>query len=190
MLRERFPLYGAGRYLSEISGELLSIDGGVGLATFTFCLLFALSWYLLFSFAAARLTGKGFAEAFELFAWSLLPLFAFSSFSQMGEFFSFRYYPMIAEALLDLVGRWREVAPLASMNAPWLSVFKLFALGGGLWSMGLAWRMSGRLTETTWKRGAVALPFWFLYLLVLSAFVAHMIVMLYLDLPAVTGPRH
>ncbi len=189
MLRENYPLFGTGRFIHELAPSLMTLDGGVGLVTFLFSVTFALSWYLLFSAFAARVTGNPFGETLELLAWTLLPVFALSSFSQMGEFFSFRYYPMIAAAFLDLFNVVGKTRPLASMNSPWLVFFKLFAFGGAIWSIVFTWKVSGRLTPVAWKRGVVSFPFWLLYLLVLLAFAGHMVVMLFLDIPGVTGPR-
>lgn len=189
-MKESFPLARLAAYFQPFVDFAISREGLVALTTFLFSLSFILGYYLLFSFLAGKKTGKGTAEPFELFAWTLLPVFALSSFSQMGEFFSFRYYPMMADAFFDLFGLAKRVMPLAQMNSIWLSGFKFIAIGGAIWSMVFAWRASGSLTDLKSTRIMISLPFWLLYLFVMSGFIAHMIVMIYLDIPEVTGPRH
>ena len=128
-------------------------------------------------------------QVFELFAWTLLPAFAFSSFSQMSEFFFFRYYPMITDGFLNLFGYGFRVKPLASMNSLWLTVFKLVAIGGAVWSIMLTWQTSRKFAEGVMTRVMISLPFWLFHLFILVGFTAHMVVMIFLDMPQVTGPR-
>ena len=188
-MKENFPLVKLAAYFQPWLDFAISKEGLIALTTFLFSLSFILGYYLLFSFLAGRKTGKGTAEPFELFAWTLLPVFALSSFSQMGEFFAFRYYPMMADAFFDLFGVAKRAMPLAPMNSIWLSGFKFIAIAGAIWSMIFTWRTSGSLTDIKSTRVMISLPFWLLYLFVMTGFVAHMIVMIYLDIPEVTGPR-
>ena len=169
--------------------HLVSMEGIVGFLTFIFSVAFAFGWFWFFSFLAGRQAGAKTKDAFGIMAWSVLPLFAFSSLAQMSEFFFFRYYPMIADGFLDLFGMRTGVRPLAYMNSPWLLLFKVISIAGALWSLLFTWQLSGRLSDSIFVRVKVSAPFWFLHLLILSAFSAHIVVMTLFNMPQVTGPR-
>jgi hypothetical protein len=161
----------------------------VGLLTFLFCVTFVYVYFRSFSLYTAKITGQDSGAIFQLFAWTLLPVFALSSFAQMAEFFFFRYYSMIANGFMSLFGIDTLVAPLLSMNNHWLLLFKLVSIGGAVWSMVFVWQQSGKIAGNSLQRLKMSSPYWLFYLLVLSGFVAHIIVMLFLDMPQVTGPR-
>ncbi len=55
--------------------------------------------------------------------------------------------------------------------------------------MVFTWRLSGRLTDKGYRRVVLSIPFWVLHLMIVSAFVAHVMVILFMDMPQVTGPR-
>lgn len=189
-LKDRFFLAKIGSQLHPYLDFAVSREGAIALTVFFFSIATVTLYFLLFSRLAAWITQKETPVVFELFAWTLLPAFAFSSFSQMSEFFFFRYYPMIADGFLSLLGYHFRVTPLATMTSLWLSAFKLIAVGGALWSILLTWQASGRFAERVAKRVLISLPFWFFHFFILIGFTAHMVVMIFLDMPQVTGPTH
>jgi hypothetical protein len=107
----------------------------------------------------------------------------------MCEFFPFRYYPMIADGFLDILGASPGVRPLAGMTSLWLAGFKVISIFGAIWSMLLVWQISGRLSGALSDRVKISAPFWILISLILSGFIAHIIAMVFLNLPGITGPR-
>lgn len=188
-MKERFFLAKAGIKLQPYLDFAVSREGAIALTIFFFSVVFVTFYFFVSSRLASWILNKDMPPIFELFAWTLLPAFAFSSFSQMSEFFFFRYYPMIADGFLDLLGYGLRVKPLASMNSLWLTVFKLVAIGGAVWSIILTWQVSRKFAEGVATRVIISLPFWCFHFFILIGFTAHMVVMIFLDMPAVTGPR-
>jgi hypothetical protein len=188
-MKEKFPLAKIAAYIHPYTDTVFTFEGIVGLLTFLCSVIFVYVYFRSFSLYAAKITGEEPGTVFQLFAWTLLPVFALSSFAQMAEFFFFRYYSMIANGFLSFFGINRLVAPLVSMNNHWLLLFKLVSIGGAVWSMVFVWQQSAKIARNNSQRLKISSPYWLFYLLVLSGFVAHMIVMLFLDMPQVTGPR-
>jgi len=188
-MKEAFPLVKIASYIHPYVSSVFSLEGIVALLTFLCSVTFVYLYFRSFSLYAAKITGQEPGAVFQLFAWTLLPVFALSSFAQMAEFFFFRYYPMIAGGFLDLLGIKALVEPLVSMNNHWLLLFKLISMGGAVWSMLFAWQQSAKIAGDSLRRFNISSPYWVFYLFVLSGFVAHIIVMLFLDMPQVTGPR-
>ena len=189
MMKEGFPLYPAAIKLESWMGGVTSGDGYVGLLTFILSLSISFAWFGVFSFTSAALANSSTKKAFSIMAWSAIPVFALSSLAQMSEFFFFRYYPMIADGFLDLLGFATGTAPIVSSHAPWLLLFKIISIGGGLWSLVFTWQLSGRLSDKTAARAGISFPFWFLHIMIMSAFAGQVIFMLFLGMPGVTGPR-
>jgi len=188
-MKEDFPLAKLAVYMHPYAASVFTLEGIVALLTFLCSVTFVYVYFRSFSLYAAKITGHETGAVFQLFAWTLLPVFALSSFAQMAEFFFFRYYPMIADGFLSLFGIKTLVAPLVSMNNHWLLLFKLVSIGGAAWSMVFVWQQSGKIAKNSLQRIKMSSPYWVFYLLVLSGFVAHIMVMLFLDMPQVTGPR-
>jgi len=188
-LKDRFFLAKVGSHIQPYVDFAVSREGAIALSVFFFSITTVTLYFFLFSHLAAWIAKKEMSKVFEVFAWTLLPAFAFSSFSQMSEFFFFRYYPMIADGFLSLFGYGFRVKPLASMNSLWLTVFKLIAMGGAMWSIILTWQASRKFAEGVAMRVIISLPFCFFHLFILIGFTAHMVVMIFLDMPQVTGPR-
>lgn len=188
-MKENFPLAKVAAYIQPYAGSMFTMEGMVALLTFLSCLAFVYFYFSTFSLYTAKIAGREWEETFQLFAWTLLPVFALSSFAQMVEFFFFRYYPMVVNGFLSLFGSDLLVAPLVPMGNHWLLLFKLISIGGAVWSMVFVWNQSEKIARNKMQSLILSTPFWIFYLFVLSGFVAHIIIILFLDMAQVTGPR-
>lgn len=188
-LKDMSPFVTMGNVVYPYISYFISREGAVALTTFLFGILFSTGYCLFFSLYAGKLAGKGAREAFGVMAWSMLPVFALSSFAQMCEFFPFRYYPMISDGFLDLFGYGYRAKPLVDMHSLSLLSFKAISIGGSVWSLIFTWRLSGKLSDIRKTRIKISFPFWILIGLIMIGFIGQIAAMLFMDMPGLTGPR-